>query len=103
LGMVMIRIITQKDASELVKNLKSNKYGVTSFDGHGSEGQVKLVFSIVPKREVAPVVNLINRFHPNAFYSIDEVGLVQKGIFPNKPVTSFNSLTRIFKPFRKGR
>lgn len=102
LGMVLIRVITQKDASELVENLKSSEYGVTSIDGHGSKGQVKLVFTIIPRRQAVAVVRLINQFHPNAFYSIEEVGMVKKGIFPSRPVSSFESLVHLFKPFRKG-
>ena len=82
LGVALVRVITEKDASELVEHLKSANYGVTSIDGHGSAGEVQVVFTIVPRREVKSVVDLVKHFNPNAFYSIEEVGFVEKGVFP---------------------
>lgn len=99
LGVVLIRVITSKDASELLEYLKSAEYGVTSVDAQGSEGKVQVVFSIVPRREVPGVVNLIKQFNPKAFYTIEEVGFVEKGIFPVRK-TWMNNL---FRPFRKGK
>jgi uncharacterized protein YebE (UPF0316 family) len=103
LGVVLIRVITRKDAAELVEYLKSADYGVTSVDGHGTDGQVKVVFTIVPRREVKSVTDLINKFNPQAFYSIEEVGFVEKGVFPQKQIGSFSNLSRLFRPFRKGK
>ena len=103
LGIVMIRVVTTKNATQLVDFLKTENYGVTSIDGHGTSGQVKVVFTIVPRREVSSVVELIKKFNPNAFYSIEEVGLVKKGIFPaRKSWLNFN-LFEPFRPFRKGK
>ena len=89
LGVVLIRVVTKKDASELVEYLRSAEYGVTSVDGHGTAGQVKVVFTIVPRREVQSVASLIKKFNPNAFYSVEEVGFVEKGIFPPRQIGSF--------------
>jgi len=36
LGVVLIRVLTKKDASGLIKSFKSANYGVTSVDGHGA-------------------------------------------------------------------
>jgi len=64
---------------------------------------VKIVFTIVPRREVADVVDLIRQFNPKAFYSIEEVGFVEKGIFPIKKNWRSNGFGNLFKPFRKGK
>ena len=103
LGVVLIRVVTKKNASELVAHLKTGEYGVTSVDGHGAAGEVKVVFTIVPRREVASVVDLIKTFNPKAFYSIEEVGFVEKGIFPIKKNWRSNGFKNLFKPFRKGK
>jgi uncharacterized protein YebE (UPF0316 family) len=103
LGLVMIRVVTKMDATPLVEFLKTENYGVTSVDGHGTSGEVKVVFTIVPRREVDSVVELIKKFNPHAFYSIEEVGLVEKGIFPmRKNWRNFNMLG-FLRPFRKGK
>jgi uncharacterized protein YebE (UPF0316 family) len=103
LGVVLIRVVTKKDAAELVEYLKSADYGVTSVDGHGTSGQVKVVFTIVPRREVKKVVDLIKKFNPNAFYIIEEVGFVEKGALPPRQIGSLDSFIRLFRPFRKGK
>jgi uncharacterized protein YebE (UPF0316 family) len=99
LGVVLIRVITSKDASELVEYLKSAEYGVTSVDAQGSAGKVHVVFSIVRRREVAGVVNLIKQFNPKAFYTIEEVGFVEEGIFPARK----NWFSSVFRFWRKGK
>ena len=103
LGVVNIRVITQRDASELAKCLTACGYGITSVDGHGMAGVVKVLFTIVPRREVQKVVELIKQFNPHAFYSIEEVGFVEKGIFPAKRAGDFFNMSKIFRPFRKGK
>jgi len=103
LGVVLIRVVTKKDATGLVEYLKSADYGVTSVDGHGTAGQVKVVFTIVPRREVKSVADLINKFNPQAFYSIEEVDFVEKGIFPPRQIGGFTNFVRLFRPFRKGK
>ena len=103
LGVVLVRVVTNKDATELVEYLKSSEYGVTSIDGHGTTGQVKVVFTILPRREVKRVVDLIKKFNPKAFYTIEEVGFVEKGILPPKQVGGFAKFSKLFRPFRKGK
>jgi uncharacterized protein YebE (UPF0316 family) len=103
LGVVIIRVITVKGASELVRQLRSADYGVTNVDGHGSEGDVNIVFTIVPRSEVKSVVGLIKAFNPKAFYTVEEVGYVEKGLLPPKHTNSFTKSLNHFKPFRKGK
>jgi uncharacterized protein YebE (UPF0316 family) len=103
LGVALVRVVTQKDALALVECLKAEDYGVTSVDGHGTSGQVKVVFTIVPRREVSSVVALVKKFNPMAFYSIEEVGFVQKGNFPLKKRWRDYGLLRLLKPFRKAK
>jgi len=103
LGMVLIRIVSKKDAIPLVEQLKEENYGVTSVDGHGTSGEVKVVLTIVPRREVKSVIEQVKKFNPNAFYTIEEVGFVEKGVFPIRKNWHDAGWLRIFKPFRKGK
>ena len=103
LGVVLIRVVTEKDALPLIEHLKSENYGVTSVDGYGTLGKIKVIFTIVPRREVEKVVQFVKRFNPNAFYSIEEVSFVEKGIFPVRKSWRGLHLLRLFRPFRKGK
>lgn len=82
IGRVIIRIITRKDATELVECLRSTGYGVTSFDGHGSTGDVKLIYITVERKDVDDILKIIKKFNPKAFFSVEGVRLANEGIFP---------------------
>ena len=103
LGVVMVRVLTKEDSSELIKSLRSADYGVTTVDAQGAKGQVKIIFTILPRREVDSVVELIKKFNPQAFYSVEEIGFVEKGVFPARRSWYNSSLSNLFRHFRKGK
>jgi uncharacterized protein YebE (UPF0316 family) len=84
LGLMSVRIITKEDPSELMQFLRSNNYGVTSIDGEGGTGKVKMVFTIIKRQDLKNVIGIIKDFHPNAFYSVEEVKSVTEGVFPTR-------------------
>lgn len=96
LGTVIMRIIPKKDTSELVSYLRTNNYGLTIVDAEGATGPVKIIFSIIKRKDVPHVVSIINQFNPNAFYTIEEVKAVNKGIFNDKR-TKRNFLNGLMK------
>lgn len=82
MGTVVVKVITKKEAVELVEYLKLEGYGITSFDGQGATGQVKLIYSTIKRKDLDNVIGMIKRFNPKAFFSIEEVRLANEGIFP---------------------
>jgi hypothetical protein len=72
-------------------------------EGQGKSGRVKVVFTVVRRREVRPVVDLIRQFNPDAFYSIEDVEFVEKGVFPPRKGWNDFGLAKIFRAFRKGK
>jgi uncharacterized protein YebE (UPF0316 family) len=97
LGNVLIRIFTRSDSPELIYALRDNNHGVTTVDAQGTRGPVKLIFTFVQKRNVEKVIKLIKEHNPKAFYTINEVEMVQSGVFTSTPSRNF------FPPFRKGK
>jgi uncharacterized protein YebE (UPF0316 family) len=88
-----LRIITQKDATELAKYLRSSGYGVTAVDAEGATGPVKLLFTVIDRDKTESVVQSIQTYNPRAFYSIEDVRRVKEGIFP--PSRRFSDLLRM--------
>jgi uncharacterized protein YebE (UPF0316 family) len=89
LGLTSVRIITKEDPTELMKFLRSHNYGVTSIDGEGGTGKVKMVFTIIKRQDLTHVIGIIKDFHPNAFYSVEEVKSVTEGVFPARKSHGF--------------
>ena len=86
IGQVIVRVITKRNAGQLVESFKQKNYGVTSINAEGSTGEVKLIFLIINRSNLTDVVDQIKHFNPTAFYSIEDVRSVQEGAFPlNKP------------------
>lgn len=89
MGNLIIRIITRREAEELVRFLRASGYGVTSVSAQGEAGPVKLIFSIVRRKKLPEVIAIIKRFNPNAFYTIEDVRFVTAGapelVMPGKP------------------
>jgi uncharacterized protein YebE (UPF0316 family) len=84
LGLTSVRIITKENPTELIKFLRSHDYGVTSIDGEGGSGPVKMVFTIIKRKDLVHVVGIIKEFHPKGFYSVEEVKSVAEGVFPQR-------------------
>jgi len=103
LGIVVIRVITKQDASGLIDRLNLADYGVTTIEGQGSAGKVQVVFTIVPRREADTVVDMVKKFNPKAFYTIEEVGFVESGVFPPKRRFRQRRVLDFLWPFRKGK
>jgi uncharacterized protein YebE (UPF0316 family) len=80
LGTVLVKTVTNKDAGELIHRLQTARFGVTSMDAEGTRGPVKVVFSIVPRRELDDVLGIVRGFDPAAVYSVDEIQEAGPGI-----------------------
>ncbi len=78
LGNLLIRIITMKEADELVDVLWKAGYGVTSVDATGESGPVKLIFSITKRRNLHKIIAIIKKYNPNAFYTIEDMRYVNQ-------------------------
>ncbi len=84
LGMLLIRIITVKEADELITDLRAAGYGVTSLDAHGATGHAQLIFTIIKRKDLQQAIEIITRLNPKAFVSVEEIKLAREGIFPLK-------------------
>ena len=94
LGTVLVRIIPKKDTSELIEHLKNKHYGITFLDAQGVKGPVKVILTIVKRKKLQNVINIINTYNPNAFYTVEEIKSVNEGVMPvESRQTVFGRLT----------
>ena len=102
LGDLLIRVITQKDATGLINSLHEQGYGTTSVEAMGLKDHVHIIYTIVKRAEFKEVVDIIHSFNPKAFFSIEDLRFVKHGISPFKP-THFALRTHPLKRWRKGK
>lgn len=100
IGTQIIRIITSEDITAFTTALANHNQGMTIVDGQGAKGPVKLIFTIVKRVNKAEVLELINIYVPNSFYTIEDVKGSERGIYTDvgkKPM-----MERVFT-IRKGK
>jgi len=85
IGHEMIRVITKSEAGDLVSELKDSGFGVTSIKATGVEGEVGVVYIIVKRSMVKPVLKIINDYNPRALYTIESIRLVNREVFHRPP------------------
>jgi uncharacterized protein YebE (UPF0316 family) len=81
IGNVIIRVILSIATPELIEQLKAANYGLTLLDAEGGKGKVKVVFSIIKRKDVKHFVDILNEYSPHSFYTIEEVRSVNEGVF----------------------
>jgi uncharacterized protein YebE (UPF0316 family) len=74
-----VNVVSALYGHEIAVALRECGYGVTETIGEGLKGQVTMLRSIVSRRDVPRVVEIITEHHPDAFVSIEEARTVQRG------------------------
>jgi uncharacterized protein YebE (UPF0316 family) len=94
LGTVLVRLITPREPLELIEALSAANHGVTRQDGHGASGPVRVVLTVVKRKELPQVLALIQRYEPTGFYAVEELQTASRGVFPLRSRSFFPWLRR---------
>jgi uncharacterized protein YebE (UPF0316 family) len=100
LGLQVIRVITNQNCDKLLENLRLENHGVTVVDAQGAIGPVKMIFTILKRKNTGRVIELIREHNPSAFYSIEDIKEINQGIFTGKSSSGLANIRRMF-PLRK--
>jgi uncharacterized protein YebE (UPF0316 family) len=101
IGLMMVRVVTAKETSGLVKDLQNANYGVTCVDAFGSAGKVQIVYTIAERNDVQQIIDIIYKFSTDAFYSVEDIRYANHGVFPEKkPFINLSFLN--FRRWRPG-
>ncbi len=102
-GRGILRIITGKDATELIQALKDQGFGVTSIAAEGNEGNVNIIFMVIRRMDFNTITELVQKHNPQAFYTLEDVRYVSEGIFPMREPMYYRPFLGPFRFFRKGK
>ena len=96
LGLQVIRIITNQNCDNLLVGLKTGNHGVTIVDAQGAVGPVKMLFTIIKRKNVQQVVLLIHQHNPTAFFSIEDIKDTSQGVFTSSTSNNFTAIKKMF-------
>jgi len=91
LGQVIVRVISKRDASELIDVLKEANYGMTIVNATGATGPVHMIFTVIKRSQVKDIVEIIKQYNPRAFYSIEDIRFVSEANY-NTIISKKNSI-----------
>jgi uncharacterized protein YebE (UPF0316 family) len=102
LGTVLIRVVPKMDTTELINHLRENSFGASLVDIEGMTGKLKMIFTIVKRKDLKEVLGLIQEHNPQAFVTIEDVKTAREGYFRLSRKKMFSPLA-LFNDIRKGK
>ncbi len=95
IGYELIRIITSKDADNLISTLRQRGFGITSIRAKGKKGDVGIIYSIIRRSYLKDFVSFMKKFNPKAFYTIEDIRFVNDKTF--SPINKSIIRKKLFK------
>jgi uncharacterized protein YebE (UPF0316 family) len=84
MGKIVLQVITRLSASDLVDFLRNDGFSVTVVEATGATGPVRLLYTVIKRSQLSPVITHIKEFNPQAFYTIEDIRFASGGTFsPN--------------------
>jgi uncharacterized protein YebE (UPF0316 family) len=87
IGTLTVRAIVSGETDHLVRSLKEAGFGVTFFDAEGANGPVKVIYTVIKRKELADVARLLRSIHPHLFFTVEETRTASEGVFHHSPST----------------
>jgi uncharacterized protein YebE (UPF0316 family) len=96
MGMVVMRVITNKPADELIEHLKTEYHGVTNIAARGVSGEVRLVLAVIKRKDIPFFLKIVKNYNPKAFVSVEDVRYLSETHLPTR-VKEKSDLNQAFK------
>lgn len=102
LGTVLIRVVPKMDTTHLINHLREQSFGASLVDIEGMTGKLKMIFTIVKRKDLKEVLGLIQEHNPQSFVTIEDVKTAKEGYFRMSHKKMFSPLA-LFNDIRKGK
>jgi uncharacterized protein YebE (UPF0316 family) len=79
-GVATVRIVSKRAGVEIAEALRIAGYGVTEFPGFGRDGAVEILNSVVQRRHIADVLDIITERDAEAFVTVEEPKILRGGM-----------------------
>lgn len=99
IGNVIVRIITQRDAAELINNLRIEDFRLTIVEAEGNKGPVNIIFLILKRQELERLTNLVEQTNPQAILTVEGIKSVKDlpGSLPEPKITWYEFLKTVVR------
>jgi uncharacterized protein YebE (UPF0316 family) len=77
LGQSLVRIVAPIDTPGVAGLLREKGFGATVLNGDGLEGEVRVTFSVIPRKQVGKVLPMVHQANPEAFVTVDQTSSIE--------------------------
>ena len=93
IGYILLRIVIKEDPRKLAHELRKENYHFTIIEGKSGyeKRNVKMLFSVIPRKRLKKAMNLVRKINSNAFFTIEDVRKARKN--PQNISTENRNLT----------
>jgi uncharacterized protein YebE (UPF0316 family) len=77
-GTVVLRLFTSAPVDDLLDRLRRSGIGATTIAAQGLQGPVSIVSSVLARRELPRVLEIVQGTHPETFYTVEGLSQVDQ-------------------------
>ncbi len=71
-GDVILRVVSPNKTPAIADMLRAKGFFVTVVNGEGRDGDVRISFSVIPRKQVRQILSIIKEKNPKAFVTFEE-------------------------------
>ena len=75
-GNTMMRIVSPSESPQVDEALREAGFAVTVVNADGRDGEVRLAFTIIPRRRTREALNIVHDLDPAAFVTLQDIETV---------------------------
>jgi len=72
-GNTMMRVVSPVASPQVADELRSAGFGVTVINADGRDGEVRLAFSMIPRRRRKEALGIVHNLNPTAFVTLQDI------------------------------
>ena len=76
IGQSMVRIVTPTSAGQIAPLLREKGFGATVLNGDGMNGEVRVTFTVLPRKRIEEILKLVKELSPEAYVTIDNTASI---------------------------
>ncbi|OPJ56310.1 DUF2179 domain-containing protein [Alkalithermobacter paradoxus] len=84
LGTLIVQVVTNRDIEKFSKYLRENGFGITVMEGHGKEGKIHILQSVLHRKDLHSFEKYVNKYDDSAFITISDARTIRGGYFKNR-------------------
>lgn len=72
IGQSLIRIVTVSNGPQVAPAIRARGFGATVLNGDGMSGEVRVTFTVVPRKKVDEILSVVQHLVPGAYVTVEE-------------------------------